>query len=92
MYWNIFVYLFLYFCFRIACGIIARSAGLFENEKRVCACTGKTLWEEREEIRHTAKLNQKEIKREIQLCWSNIYIEITGQKGDNIIDKKNYKN
>lgn len=28
------------------CGIIARSAGLFENVKRVCSCSGKTLWEE----------------------------------------------
>ncbi|KAJ1554583.1 copper chaperone [Nowakowskiella sp. JEL0078] len=28
------------------CGIIARSAGLFENNKRVCSCSGKTLWEE----------------------------------------------
>ena len=27
-------------------GIIARSAGLFQNTKRVCACSGKTLWEE----------------------------------------------
>ncbi len=27
-------------------GIIARSAGLFENDKKVCSCSGKTLWEE----------------------------------------------
>ncbi|CAG8717600.1 18570_t:CDS:2 [Dentiscutata erythropus] len=27
-------------------GIIARSAGLFENKKKVCSCSGKTLWEE----------------------------------------------
>lgn len=27
-------------------GIIARTSGLFENTKRVCSCTGKTLWEE----------------------------------------------
>ncbi|KAJ2712283.1 copper chaperone [Coemansia spiralis] len=27
-------------------GVIARSAGLFENDKRVCACSGNTLWEE----------------------------------------------
>ncbi|XP_061619430.1 copper chaperone for superoxide dismutase-like isoform X2 [Phyllopteryx taeniolatus] len=33
---------------RLACGIIARSAGLFQNPKRVCACDGLTLWEERE--------------------------------------------
>jgi copper chaperone for superoxide dismutase len=30
----------------IAVGIIARSAGVFANTKRVCACSGKTLWEE----------------------------------------------
>ncbi|KAG5460259.1 MAG: superoxide dismutase [Olpidium bornovanus] len=30
-------------------GIIARSAGLFENTKVVCACSGKTLWEEAKE-------------------------------------------
>ena len=28
------------------CGIIARSAGLFENVKKVCSCSGNTLWEE----------------------------------------------
>ena len=27
-------------------GIIARSAGVFENQKTICACSGKTLWEE----------------------------------------------
>lgn len=30
----------------ILCGIIARSAGAFENTKMVCACSGNTLWEE----------------------------------------------
>ncbi|KAG2469551.1 CCS dismutase, partial [Polypterus senegalus] len=33
---------------RMACGIIARSAGLFENPKLICACDGVTLWEERD--------------------------------------------
>ncbi|XP_028330360.1 copper chaperone for superoxide dismutase isoform X2 [Gouania willdenowi] len=33
---------------RLACGIIARSAGLFQNPKQVCACDGVTLWEERD--------------------------------------------
>lgn len=28
-------------------GIIARSAGIWDNDKTVCSCTGKTLWEER---------------------------------------------
>ncbi|EXX69615.1 Ccs1p [Rhizophagus irregularis DAOM 197198w] len=30
----------------IIAGIIARSAGAFENTKKVCACSGQTLWEE----------------------------------------------
>jgi copper chaperone for superoxide dismutase len=30
----------------ILAGVIARSAGLFENKKRICSCSGKTLWEE----------------------------------------------
>ncbi|GMM52627.1 copper chaperone [Starmerella bacillaris] len=32
-------------------GIIARSAGLWENDKTVCACTGKSMWEERKDAR-----------------------------------------
>ncbi|KAJ1680037.1 copper chaperone, partial [Spiromyces aspiralis] len=27
-------------------GIIARSAGLFQNDKQICACSGATMWEE----------------------------------------------
>lgn len=30
-------------------GVIARSAGLWDNNKTVCSCTGKTLWEERKD-------------------------------------------
>ncbi|KAH8879844.1 Cu,Zn superoxide dismutase-like protein [Thozetella sp. PMI_491] len=30
-------------------GVIARSAGVWDNDKTVCSCTGKTLWEERED-------------------------------------------
>jgi copper chaperone for superoxide dismutase len=30
-------------------GVIARSAGTWENDKTICSCTGKTLWEERKE-------------------------------------------
>ena len=33
--------------FRIAWGIIARSSGLFENTKRICACDGVSIWDER---------------------------------------------
>lgn len=32
----------------LACGIIARSAGMFENSKRICACDGVSLWDERD--------------------------------------------
>ena len=28
-------------------GVIARSAGAWQNDKQVCACTGKTVWQER---------------------------------------------
>ncbi|CCC67850.1 hypothetical protein NCAS_0A12920 [Naumovozyma castellii] len=31
------------------CGIVARSAGVWENNKKVCACSGKTIWEERKD-------------------------------------------
>ena len=33
----------------VVVGVIARSAGVWENEKVVCSCSGKTVWEEREE-------------------------------------------
>nr|CAI5831451.1 unnamed protein product [Callosobruchus analis] len=31
---------------RVACGVIARSAGLFQNPKTICACDGVTIWNE----------------------------------------------
>jgi copper chaperone for superoxide dismutase len=30
-------------------GVIARSAGVWDNDKTVCSCTGKTVWEERKD-------------------------------------------
>lgn len=30
-------------------GVIARSAGVWENDKTVCSCSGKNVWEERKE-------------------------------------------
>jgi copper chaperone for superoxide dismutase len=30
-------------------GVIARSAGLWDNEKTVCSCSGKNVWDERKE-------------------------------------------
>ena len=32
----------------VACGVIARSAGLGQNDKKICACDGVTIWEERD--------------------------------------------
>lgn len=32
---------------RIVCGIIARSSGLFQNPKTICACDGVNIWDER---------------------------------------------
>lgn len=38
------------------CGVIARSAGIWENDKQVCACSGKTIWQERKEaLQHNIK-------------------------------------
>ena len=34
----------------VVVGVVARSAGVWENEKVVCGCSGKTVWEEREEM------------------------------------------
>lgn len=30
-------------------GVVARSAGVWDNDKVVCSCSGKTVWEERKE-------------------------------------------
>ncbi|KAK9874029.1 hypothetical protein WA026_002383 [Henosepilachna vigintioctopunctata] len=39
---------------RISCGIIARSAGLFENPKTICACSGTSIWDETEDPRKSS--------------------------------------
>ncbi|KAF2500279.1 Cu,Zn superoxide dismutase-like protein [Lophium mytilinum] len=31
-------------------GVIARSAGVWDNDKTVCSCSGKTVWEERKDM------------------------------------------
>lgn len=33
---------------KMACGVISRSAGIFQNYKRICVCSGKVLWDERD--------------------------------------------
>lgn len=30
----------------MVCGVIARSSGLFQNPKKICLCSGATIWEE----------------------------------------------
>ena len=43
---------------RLACGIIARSSGLFQNTKKICACDGLTLWDERDKaVSHKQESN-----------------------------------
>lgn len=32
-------------------GVIARSAGAWENDKYVCSCTGKNIWQERDDAK-----------------------------------------
>ncbi|XP_011867053.1 PREDICTED: copper chaperone for superoxide dismutase isoform X2 [Vollenhovia emeryi] len=41
---------------RLACGIIARSSGLFQNTKKICACDGLTIWDERDRAINHANL------------------------------------
>ena len=44
------VCLLIHLCFlilvRVMYGIIARSAGLFENPKQLCTCDGVSVWDE----------------------------------------------
>jgi len=37
---------FLLYVARVMYGIIARSAGLFENPKQLCTCDGVSIWDE----------------------------------------------
>ncbi|ESO85652.1 hypothetical protein LOTGIDRAFT_107910, partial [Lottia gigantea] len=39
---------------RLSCGIIARSAGIFENSKKICTCDGTTIWDETEKAKKTS--------------------------------------
>lgn len=39
--------------FRVMCGIVARSAGLFQNTKKLCTCDGVTIWDEARQIKST---------------------------------------
>ncbi|EHK99559.1 putative Superoxide dismutase 1 copper chaperone [Glarea lozoyensis 74030] len=64
-------------------GVIARSAGVWENDKTVCSCSGKTLWEERkDEVKkvsmielYTTITNQDRIAQEdYQDCTFNGFL------------------
>ena len=37
-------------------GVIARSAGIWENAKKVCACSGRTIWEEHQAMAKQASV------------------------------------
>lgn len=41
---------------RIFAGVVARSAGVWGNEKTVCACSGRTMWEEGREMENRSML------------------------------------
>ncbi|KAK5647457.1 hypothetical protein RI129_002349 [Pyrocoelia pectoralis] len=38
---------------KLTCGIIARSSGLFQNPKTICACDGVSIWDERNKPKST---------------------------------------
>jgi len=40
----------------IFAGVVARSAGVWGNEKTVCACSGRTMWEEGREMEKKGQL------------------------------------
>ena len=44
---------------RLACGIIARSANVFQNMKKICSCSGKTIWDERWDAKSIKEVNSK---------------------------------
>ena len=57
---------------RLACGIIARSAGLFENSKKICACDGLTLWDEKNKPIAGSSRQQKQDQEELQPSASRL--------------------
>ncbi|KPJ14045.1 Copper chaperone for superoxide dismutase [Papilio machaon] len=50
----------------VACGIIARSAGVFQNPKRICACDGVIVWDEKD--RPLAGKGRREETKEQRCC------------------------
>ena len=41
---------------RLFAGVVARSAGAWGNDKTVCACSGRTMWEEGREMEQKSML------------------------------------
>ncbi|XP_011310819.1 copper chaperone for superoxide dismutase-like isoform X1 [Fopius arisanus] len=54
---------------KLACGIIARSSGVFENTKRICACDGTTQWDERDESKQKGSFKNTFI---YPVCGNNL--------------------
>ncbi|XP_050556730.1 copper chaperone for superoxide dismutase-like isoform X2 [Spodoptera frugiperda] len=56
----------------IACGIIARSAGVFQNPKRICACDGVVVWDERDRpLAGKGRREEKQEKQERRCCQNH---------------------
>ncbi|XP_012541350.1 copper chaperone for superoxide dismutase isoform X1 [Monomorium pharaonis] len=53
---------------RLACGIIARSSGLFQNTKKICACDGLTIWDERDRALANNHGTKNHIKSSKKIC------------------------
>ncbi|XP_011299256.1 superoxide dismutase 1 copper chaperone-like [Fopius arisanus] len=56
---------------KLACGIITRSSGVFENTKRICACDETTLWDERDESQQKGSFKNTFI---YPVCGNNLQI------------------
>jgi copper chaperone for superoxide dismutase len=41
-----------------AAGIIARASPISGNEKKICLCSGKTIWQERQDVKNVHEPNQ----------------------------------
>lgn len=58
----------------LGCGIISRAAGIFQNWKRICACDGVTIWDERD--RPLAGEGRRVWQSENAEIWYVLYEEV----------------
>ncbi|XP_013178892.1 PREDICTED: copper chaperone for superoxide dismutase [Papilio xuthus] len=58
----------------VACGIIARSAGVFQNPKRICACDGVVVWDEKN--RPLAGKGRREETKEKRCCKKETHNDV----------------